>query len=142
MSEFIELMRFLEGTGTAVIPWLVVSLVTYLVYKCYPYLIDWIKARSLAQREIAKAQTELSKREAERNEIMRNNNVVIENCTQTMKITTEYIKDTESRYLARLETHEGLSEERMTRLQAVLNRNAQEIGKIRGDIGILLDRTN
>ena len=140
MGDFVELLRLLTGTGDAVIPWLIIALVSYTVYKLIPYTIEWLKARAEAEQERIKAEKGMIEQEAQRNEILRNNNVVIENCTQTMKMTESYLKAQKTEIIKAMDNHEELSAERISHLQTVLNRNGEQIGKIRGDVGILLDR--
>lgn len=140
MGDFVELLRLLTGTGDAVIPWLIIALASYTAYKLIPYTIEWLKARAEAEQERIKAEKGMIEQEAQRNEILRNNNVVIENCTQTMKMTESYLKAQKTEIIKAMDNHEELSAERISHLQTVLNRNGEQIGKIRGDVGILLDR--
>lgn len=133
MNDFVELLRFLTGTGAAVIPWLAVGSVIWLFITFSPDVKTWLKAKADSEKQRAA-------RAAEQNEILRNNNAVIENCTQTMKMIENYSKSQNKDLLATMDNHENLSAERIAHIQTVLNKNAAEIGKVRGDVGILLDR--
>ena len=140
MGDFTELLKFLMGAGAAVIPWVLTVLGIWAVVTFSPDVKSWLKARSDGEKQRAA-------RAAEQNEILRNNNAVIENCTQTMKMIENYMKGQNQELLAALgdvrsdiDKHESMSAEREQHLQTVLNRNSSEIGKVRGDIGVLLDR--
>lgn len=133
MNDFVELLRFLTGTGAAVIPWLAVGGVIWLFITFSPDVKTWLKAKADCEKQrVARA--------AEQNEILRNNNAVIENCTQTMKMIENYSKSQNKDLLAAMDNHENLSAERIAHIQTVLNKNAAEIVKVRGDVAILLDR--
>lgn len=140
MGDFVELLRFLQGAGDAVIPWSLFALALYAAYKLIPYIIDWLKARADAEKERVKAEKGLVEQEAQRNEILRNNNVVIENCTQTMRMTENYFKSHNKEVLKAIASHEEMSEERERHLQAVLNKNSETLSKVYSNTGILLDR--
>lgn len=133
MNDFVELLRFLTGTGAAVIPWLAVGGVIWLFITFSPDVKTWLKAKADSEKQRAA-------RAAEQNEILRNNNAVIENCTQTMKMIENYSKSQNKDLLAAMDNHENLSAERIAHIQTALNKNVAEIGKVRGDVGILLDR--
>lgn len=135
MNEFLDLLRFVYDAGAAVIPWLLLALAAYLALKTWPYVITWLQARTDAQKDIAE-------REAERNEILRNNSAVIRNNTETMSMIKRFVEDAEQRQCAAVERHEQLSAERFGRMQSAIDRNGAELGKVCGDVGILLDRTN
>ena len=133
MGEFTSLLEFLTDTGAAVLPWILLALVIWIVLfigpKLLPSVQDYYKTK-------AKAQTAIVEREAERNEIMRNNNAVIENNTAILELMRGYT-DKQTEIIA---NHEQMSAERMTNLQTVLDHNHDELAKIRGELGILLDR--
>ena len=64
-----------------------------------------------------------------------------------MKMIENYMKGQNQEVLAAIneviagiDKHESMSAEREQHLQTVLNKNSTEIGKVRGDVGILLDR--
>lgn len=135
MGDFTELLIFLTDAGGAVIPWLFLALVVwlalYVVPKLLPDVKDYFKAKGDAHKLMAD-------REAERNEIMRNNNAVIENNTAMLEIMRGYT----DKQCETIRQHESMSAERMANIQSVLDSNHDELSKLRGEIGILLDRTN
>lgn len=140
MSDFTDLLRFLIEVGAAAIPWILTALGIWACISFSPDIKSWLKSRSESERKRAE-------RAAEQNEILRNNNAVIENCTQTMKMIENYMKGQNQEVLAAIneviagiDKHESMSAEREQHLQTVLNKNSTEIGKVRGDVGILLDR--
>ena len=134
MKEFTDLLKFLYEAGGAVIPWVLLVLLVFLTVKAWPYFIDWIKAKT-------KAQGDLATREAERNEIMRNCNVVINNCTEMMSLTRDYMERNAYRATAEMERHEELSAERFARMQTSIDRIGEDVGSIKNQAGIMLDRT-
>lgn len=133
MVDFITVTKFLSDGGAAVIPWALLALVLFYALKSYPYFIEWVKTRGDAAKAVAD-------REAERNEILRNNNTVISNCTETMKMLQAYMERATSERNAALAQHEQLSAERYEHLEATTSKIAGEMGKVRGDLGILKDR--
>lgn len=135
MGELLDLLEFLYEAGAAVIPWLVLAMAAYMMVKAWPHVSDWIQAR-------AKAQQAVVEREAERNEIMRNNNIVIENCNETMGMIKRFMERTDREQCNAIEHHEQLSAERIERIQERVDTIASEQGKLRGDIGILMDRVH
>ena len=135
MGDFLELIQFLSSAGSAVIPWLLAALATYCVLQAWPHIVEWIKVRTKAQQDVAA-------REAERNEIMRNNNLVIANCNETMAMLKRFMESSELEQCNAIEHHEQLSAERMERIQKGVDDVNGEICKVRGDIGILIDRVH
>lgn len=135
MDDFLQLIQFLYNAGAAVIPWLVLAIFVVVLFKLTPSIIAWINSRTDAQQNMAV-------REAERNEILRHNNVVITNCSETISMIKTFVEDRDEKVLSAVDHHELMSEERIAHLQKVLDRNSSEIGKLRGDTGILLDRNN
>lgn len=133
MTELVNLLAFLYDAGAAVIPWLLLAVFVLLLIRTWPNVLNYIEAKTEAARDVAA-------REAERNEIMRNNSAVIQNNTETMQVMRRFIEDTNAANCGAIEKHEDMSAERMERMQAVLDDNKNEIGKLRGDVGILLDR--
>lgn len=133
MAEVMGLLEFLYDAGSAVIPWLILSLATVLCLKTWPHFVEYVAARTDAQHEIAE-------REAERNEIMRNNSAVIKNNTETIGLIKRFMEDRDNENNHAIEHHEKVSAERIERVQEVLDSNRSEIGKLRRDVGVLLDR--
>ena len=133
MAELTDFLRFVTNAGAAVIPWLLLSLATSLVIKSWPHFVEYIAARTEAQHEVAE-------REAERNEIMRNNSAVIRNNTETISMMQRFIENRDNESNRAIEHHESMSAERIDRMREVIDGNRAEIGKLRGDVGILLDR--
>ena len=133
MAELIDFLRFVTNAGSAVIPWLLVSLATFLVTKSWPHLAEYIAARTEAQHDVAE-------REAERNEIMRNNSAVIQNNTETISMMQRFMENRDNESNRAIEHHEAMSAERIDRMREVIDVNREEIGKLRGVAGILLDR--
>lgn len=134
MKEFTDLLRFLYEAGAAVIPWLLLALAALLTVKTWPHFIDWLKAKT-------KAQGDMATREAERNEIMRNCNVVITNCTEMMSLTRDYMERNAYRATAEMNRHEELSAERFGHVQASIDRIGEDVAEIKNSAGIMLDRT-
>ena len=134
MKEFTDLLKFLYEAGGAVIPWVVLVIVVFLTVKTWPHLMEWLKAKT-------KAQGDLATREAERNEIMRNSNVVITNCTETMTMIRDYMERNAYRATAEMERHEELSAERFAQMQDSIERIGDDVGTIKERAGIMLDRT-
>ena len=133
VKDMLDLLRFLYEAGSAVIPWLLVSIATLLVTKSWPHFVEYIAARTEAQHEVAE-------REAERNEIMRNNSAVIRNNTETISMMQRFMENRDNESNRAIEHHEAMSAERIDRMREVIDGNREEIGKLRGDVGILLDR--
>lgn len=133
MTELTDFLRFVTNAGSAVIPWLLLSLATLLVIKSWPHFVEYIAARTEAQHQVAE-------REAERNEIMRNNSAVIRNNTETISMMQRFMEDRDNESNRAIEHHEAMSAERIDRMREVIDGNRTEIGKLRGDVGILLDR--
>lgn len=134
MKEFTDLLRFLYEAGAAVIPWLLLALAALLTVKTWPHFIEWLKAKT-------KAQGDMATREAERNEIMRNCNVVIGNCTETMTMIRDYMERNAYRATAEMERHEELSAERFGHMQQSIDRIGGDVAEIKSRAGIMLDRT-
>lgn len=133
MADLVDLLKFLYNAGAAVIPWLLVAVSVLVLLRTWPSVLNYIAAKTDAARDVAA-------REAERNEIMRNNSAVIQNNTETMQIMKRFIEDTNAANCSAVERHEDMSAERMERIQIVLDDSKNELGKLRGDVGILLDR--
>ena len=134
MSEFTDLLKFLYEAGAAVIPWLALALFALLTVKTWPHFIEWMKAKT-------EAQSDMATREAERNEIMRNCNVVITNCTEMMSLTRDYMERNAYRATAEMERHEELSAERFGHMQDSIDRIGADVADIKNQAGIMLDRT-
>lgn len=134
VGELVSLLQFLYDAGAAIIPWVLLSLAVWFSVKMQPHFVDWVKARAEAQRSAAESKAEL-------NEIIRHNSAVIENNTAAVNMIQRYIDDSERQNCAAVERHEQLSVERFERLQDATDRAAHEVGKIRGEVGVLLDRT-
>ena len=134
MKDFTNLLQFLYEAGVAVIPWLVLAVIVALIFKTWPHFIEWLKAKTEAQGDMAA-------REAERNEIMRNCNVVITNCTEMMSLTRDYMERNAYRATAEMERHEELSAERFAQMQNSIDRIGEDVGDIKERAGIMLDRT-
>ena len=129
MGEFQEMVMTFFHAGTGVIPWvfLVILIAAFIYYR--KDIQGWIEAKARAQEAIVK-------NEAERNEIIRNNSATIEACTAAL----EMVSNDRERFLGALDKHEELSKERIEHIQTVVNQCRDEVGKVRGEIGILLDR--
>lgn len=123
MSDFTELLRFLHGTGTSVIPWIAIGILVWLVINFKPHVISYIKHKEESERLFAE-------KEGERNEIIRNCSATIEACTAVLEMTK---KDRE-KVIEHIEEHENLSKERMEHIQTVVNQCRDEIVKARGDL--------
>ena len=134
MKDFTDLLRFLYESGTAVIPWLALAFTVFLTVKTWPHFIDWLKAKTKAQKDAITL-------DAERNEITRNCNVVIGNCTETMTMIRDYMERNAYRATAEMERHEELSAERFAQMQNSIDRIGEDVGDIKERAGIMLDRT-
>ena len=134
MKDFTDLLRFLYESGAAVIPWLALAFAVCLTVKTWPHFIDWLKAKTKAQKDAITL-------DAERNEITRNCNVVIGNCTETMTMIRDYMERNAYRATAEMERHEELSAERFAQMQNSIDRIGEDVGDIKERAGIMLDRT-
>ena len=123
MSDLTELLRFLHGAGSSIIPWLVIALMVYFVIYLKPYIIEYLKAQSNAKKALAQ-------KEGERNEIIRNCSATIEACTAVL----EMAKADKLAVIDKVNEHEAMSAERMEHIQIVVNQCRDEILKTRGDI--------
>lgn len=123
MSDLTELLRFLHGAGSSIIPWLVIALMVYFVIYLKPYIIEYLKAQSNAKKALAQ-------KEGERNEIIRNCSATIEACTAVL----EMAKADKRAVIDKVNEHEAMSAERMEHIQTVVNQCRDEILKTRGDI--------
>lgn len=130
MGELTEAVRLASEIG---LPTLIVGFCAFYAYKAWPYLANLMKAR-------AEARGELAEREAERNEILRNNSQVIANNTEVLGMIKRFMAESEAAQVDAVEHHEALSAERFQRMQASLDGISDEVGKMRGEHGILLDR--
>lgn len=129
MTEILEAVAVLQDMGAGVLPWLAVGVVLWAV-------VYYRKDVSAYIAERAKAQKQAAEKGAELNEIVRNNSAVIEACTTVM----EMLKHDRERVQLDIASHENLSRDRMERIQTVVDQCRDEISKIRGETGILLDR--
>jgi hypothetical protein len=134
MKEFTELLQFLYEAGAAVIPWLALALFALLTVKTWPHFIEWMKAKT-------EAQSDMATQAAEHNEILRNCNVVIGNCTETMTMIRDYMERNAYRATAEMERHEELSAERFGHMQQSIDRIGGDVAEIKSRAGIMLDRT-
>lgn len=134
MKEFTDLLKFLYETGSAVIPWVLLVLIVFLTVKTWPHFVEWIKAKTQAQKDEAT-------QAAEHNEILRNCNVVIGNCTETMNMIRDYMERNAYRATAEINRHEELSAERFAQMQNSIDRIGEDVGDIKERAGIMLDRT-
>ena len=123
MSDLTELLRFLHGAGSSIIPWLVIALMVYFVIYLKPYIIEHLKAQSNAKKALAQ-------KEGERNEIIRNCSATIEACTAVL----EMVKADKRAVIDKVNEHEAMSAERMEHIQTVVDQCRDEILKTRGDI--------
>lgn len=108
---------------------LIVAIV--LVYKLYPFFVEYLQSAKRAKDERAKADVSRAQAEHERNEIMRMSNSVIDNNTaalQTVSMDREML-------LLMLERHENASQERDLRNEGQNAEILAQVGKARGDIG-------
>lgn len=126
MSDLTELLRFLHGAGSSIIPWLVIALMVYFVIYLKPYIIEYLKAQSNAKKALAQ-------KEGERNEIIRNCSATIEACTAVL----EMAKADKRAVIDKVNEHEAMSAERMEHIQTVVNQCRDEILKTRGDINAI-----
>lgn len=126
MGEFVELLKFLHGAGSSVLPWSFLALSVYLVVTLKPHLAKYIESRNDAKMEYIK-------KEGERNEIIRNCSATIEACTAALEMVSH---DRES-IINHIDEHENLSRERMERIQEVVDHCKEEIIKGRGDMKAL-----
>lgn len=123
MGEFTELLRFLYGAGTSIIPWILVGLLIWLVVNLKPHVVSYLKAKEEAKQVYAE-------KEGERNEIIRNCSATIEACTTVL----EMAKSDRMKVIERIDEHENMSKERMEHIQTVVNQCRDEIIKARGDL--------
>lgn len=130
MEEAIRIADWINSGGITALMCLILAVFGILAYKLYPDIKEYISERTQA----AKATAE---REAERNEIIRNCNATIEACTEALKM----IGNDRKIIVEQINTHEQLSRERIDHIQTVVNQCRDEIGKARGDIGVVMDRT-
>lgn len=129
MAEFTDAIMRLYGAGRGVLPFVVVALLVGAFVYFRKDIQTWLASK-------IKAQEAVIKNEAERNEIIRNNSATIEACTAALEMVS---KDRE-RFLGALDKHEELSKERIEHIQIVVNQCRDEVSKVRGEVGILLDR--
>lgn len=123
MGEFTELLRFLYGAGTSIIPWILVGLLIWLVVNLKPHVVSYLKAKEEAKQAYAE-------KEGERNEIIRNCSATIEACTTVL----EMAKSDRTKVMEHIDEHENMSKERMEHIQTVVNQCRDEIIKARGDL--------
>lgn len=123
MGEFTELLRFLYGAGTSIIPWILVGLLIWLVVNLKPHVVSYLKAKEEAKQVYAE-------KEGERNEIIRNCSATIEACTTVL----EMAKSDRMKVMEHIDEHELMSKERMEHIQTVVNQCRDEIIKARGDL--------
>lgn len=123
MGEFTELLRFLYGAGTSIIPWILVVLLLWLVVTTKPHIEAYFAAKKEAEQALAV-------KEGERNEIIRNCSATIEACTTVL----EMAKNDRQKVLDHIDEHEAMSKERMEHIQTVVNQCRDEIVKSRGDL--------
>lgn len=123
MGEFTELLRFLYGAGTSIIPWILVGLLIWLVVNLKPHVVSYLKAKEEAKQVYAE-------KEGERNEIIRNCSATIEACTTVL----EMAKSDRTKVMEHIDEHENMSKERMEHIQTVVNQCRDEIIKARGDL--------
>lgn len=136
MNDLISLLRFLTDTGSAVVPWLIVAAIVFGAKFFAPKVSEWLDARAAEHKAQADLFKQLQLRDGERGEVMRNNTAALEACAEVLHMVREDRKHQDEA----LAHHDEMSAERMQHLQTVLNTNNREISKIRGEVGILLDR--
>lgn len=123
MGEFTELLKFLHGAGTSIIPWVIVCILIWAVIVFRPHVISYIKSKEESERSIIE-------KEGERNEIIRNCSATIEACTTVL----EMAKTDREKVREHIDEHETMSKERMEHIQTVVNQCRDEITKARGDL--------
>lgn len=123
MTEFTDLLRFLHGAGTSIIPWIVVVLAVWIIIYMKPHVVKYFEKN--AEAKIIQA-----KQDGERNEIIRNCTATIEACTAVL----EMAKADKNTVKEHIDRHEELSAERMDHIQSVVNQCRDEIFLIRGDL--------
>lgn len=123
MSDVTDLLKFLHGAGTSVIPWLLLAIAVWLIITLRPHVVDYISAQK-------KAKTAYIEKEGERNEIIRNCSATIEACTAAL----EMISSDRTAIIDHIDSHERMSQERMEHIQTVVNKCRDEIIKARGDL--------
>ena len=123
MSEFTELLRFLYGAGTSIIPWILVGLCVWIVVSLKPQMVAYFESKK-------KAEEDMVIKEGERNEVIRNCSATIEACTTVL----EMVKNDNQRVIDHVDEHENMSKERMEHIQTVVNQCRDEIIKARGDL--------
>lgn len=123
VNEFIDLLKFLHGTGSSILPWIVLVALIYMAISLKPNFVKYIESRN-------EAKLEYIKKEGERNEIIRNCSATIEACTTAL----EMVSHDRQAIIEHVDTHENLSSERMEHIQTVVNQCRDEILKSRGDI--------
>lgn len=123
MGEFTEFLKFLYGAGTSIIPWILLAVTLYLVISLKPSVSTYLKTKE----NMKKAQIE---KEGERNEVIRNCSATIEACTAVLEMT----KNDRMLVINNINEHERMSQERMERIQSVVDECKTEIVKARGEI--------
>lgn len=129
MTEIIEAVGMLHDMGAGVLPWLAVGVVLWAVVYYRKDVSAYIVERTKAQKRAADESAKMT-------EVVRNNSATIEACTTVM----EMLKHDRERVQLDIASHENLSRDRMERIQVVVDQCRDEIAKIRGETGILLDR--
>lgn len=123
MSDFTELLKFLQGAGASIIPWIVLAMIIWSFITFKPHIIKYIESRNDAKLAYIE-------KEGERNEIIRNCSATIENCTAAL----EMINHDRDTLMTHIDNHEEMSRERMEHIQTVVNQCRDEILKARGDV--------
>lgn len=123
MGEFTEFLKFLYGAGTSIIPWILLAVTLYLIISLKPSVSAYLKTKENTK----KAQIE---KEGERNEVIRNCSATIEACTAVLEMT----KNDRMLVINNINEHERMSQERMERIQSVVDECKTEIVKARGEI--------
>lgn len=117
---------------------LIVAIV--LVYKLYPYFVDYLRAAKNAKDKRAEGDISRAQAESERNEILRANGEAVRMSSEVIKNNTAVLQMvSDERELTReaIREHEKCSQERDLRNEAQNDDIQRELGKARGDIGEL-----
>lgn len=135
LGSTLELAKFFMTYGYAALEWVLVALVIVLIVYCVPKItppcVEWIHSR--AEAKLAEAEAR-----GEGNEILRANTAALEACSAVIEMN----KQDRERQCEAIYSHDAKSVERLKNVQDSVEVLTHEIGKARGEIGILLDRTN
>ena len=129
MSEFQEMVMTFFHAGSGVVPYLALVLVVAAFIYFRNDIKEWFASKARMNDAIVEDK-------GKNNEVIRNNSATIEACTAAL----EMVSADRERFLSSLDKHEELSKERIDHIQTVVNQCRDEVSKVRGEIGILLDR--